>query len=367
MKPGRSWLSAEAAVPVPPTPGAPRSAQNIDSAIHRGRGEGSRAIEVVYLAERVDVVNLSDTPMTTLDESQLQRIDTARDRSTEEDRRATPSPSDAVFLASGRVGHEERRAPSASDPRSGTPTTRAASVGAAEAETSTRAEGVRREPAPIGGAIDEAARGILRGRGERESRASRVAYDRPPLDRAHAATPSDVRDAHVRDDVDSELLTARMIQSFVDASRQRGLGTSGAGGVGGRERGAGGDGFPGGSARPYAPGAGDDGALYTGDSRYTSWVRDQRRRIQDGLEFPRARQLAMDQGLSVHRVRVRRDGTLAASPRLVRSTGFTDLDDAARRAIEAALPFAPLPDDLAPELATLSVDLTIEFVNPMVR
>src|SRR5690606_19929851 len=108
-------------------------------------------------------------------------------------------------------------------------------------------------------------------------------------------------------------------------------------------------------------------ALDTSDARYRRWFLDNRRRVYDALEFPRRRALAMDQGTSIYSVVVQRDGRLAGAPRLVRSSGYEDLDRAALAAIQAATPFSPLPDDIAPELARVPLRLPIQFENPMFR
>jgi len=75
----------------------------------------------------------------------------------------------------------------------------------------------------------------------------------------------------------------------------------------------------------------------------------------------------MDQGTTVFRIVVRRDGSLRSPPSLVRSSGYADLDEAARRAILSAQPFAPLPPELAPGQEQLALRLPIEFQNPMVH
>ena len=62
-----------------------------------------------------------------------------------------------------------------------------------------------------------------------------------------------------------------------------------------------------------------------------------------------------------------RDGALSEKPKLVRSSGFADFDQAARTAIERALPFAPLPKELAPELTRIGVLIPVAFSNPMIE
>ena len=66
------------------------------------------------------------------------------------------------------------------------------------------------------------------------------------------------------------------------------------------------------------------------------------------------------------RVRFRRDGTLAARPLLSRSSGFDDLDRAAAEAIAAAH-FDPVPPELGVGRDEITVTLTSQWWNPMVR
>jgi TonB family protein len=123
----------------------------------------------------------------------------------------------------------------------------------------------------------------------------------------------------------------------------------------------------GGRARSLGPGRGQYDALDTSDGRYRRWYTELAREIQRAMVFPRDRAVAMDQGISVYRIVVRRDGTLAGAPRLLRSSGFHDFDRAALAAIERTLPFSPMPDDLAPGRASVRIDLPLDFSNPMVR
>ncbi|HJL34817.1 MAG TPA: hypothetical protein RMG95_03855, partial [Polyangiaceae bacterium LLY-WYZ-15_(1-7)] len=107
-------------------PGGARSAQNVDARSRGERGDGRGAMEVVLLTDRAHGVTLQDGPMNAPHVSQIQRIRTARDRASWENRRATPNPNDQPFLASGEGRHPERRPVSARD----------------------AAEGARRAPAP---------------------------------------------------------------------------------------------------------------------------------------------------------------------------------------------------------------------------
>src|SRR5690606_20917864 len=211
--------------------------------------------------------------------------------------------------------------------------------------------------------------GILGGEGTRRSEAAHVAHARPPVDRGPAATQSDAIDPRIRDEDDAELLARSMMQGWVESTTRSGpRAGEGSGGVGGGgTAGSGGGTREGGRAASYGPGDGRFDALDTSDARYRRWFLASRRRVHDALRFPRERALAMDQGVSIYSVVVRRDGTLASPPHLVRSSGFDDMDRAALAAIREATPFAPLPDDLAPERDELRIRLPIEFSNPMVR
>jgi TonB family protein len=188
------------------------------------------------------------------------------------------------------------------------------------------------------------------------------------VDDGPAATVAD-QPGRVRDNRDAELLAARMVQSFVEATqadgRAEGRGTGGSGHGG--KPGSGGTSGAGGRSTSHQPGPGRYPALDTGDHRYRTWYNSQRRRIERALVFPRERQLAMDQGTAVYRLTVRRNGTLADAPRLLRRSGHADLDRAALAAIRESVPFDPIPPDLAPSYEAIRVTLALQFSNPMVR
>ncbi len=372
-------------------PGGSTARANVDAPTAGGGGEATGAYEVVLLVSERAPVTLVDAPLNAADRSQAQRIDTARDRASWENRRATPHPADDAFLASGAGLHRERRELSSVDPRQGARTAPSESregdpsSGEATSDGQGTATGSRadraavvtpgREAPAAGGSRGGArgteraspGRGILEATGRRESARAAVATGRPSLDHGPAATTA-LQAGRVRDDVDAELLAASLFESRVDASRRAGLREgSGRGGTVGPAGEGTGTGGVGGSAQPFGPGSGGYDALDTSDGRYRSWLLSQRRRIEARLVFPRARQLARDQGTSVVRLTVRRDGSVATPPRVIRSSGFEDLDAAALLAVRESLPFAAIPDDLARGHAQVPVTLPIEFSNPMVR
>jgi protein TonB len=378
------WRGGPPTARAPALAGGSTSRVNVDAERDGRGGEASGAYEVILLVSREAPLTLVDAPLVAADRSQIQRIDTGDARASWEDRRATPNPRDEVFLASGTGPHRERRPAATADAREGARTAPVASVeGAERTGASSRAtssggvtggaEAERELPSSaaaaraIGAERASPGSGILRGEGVRPSVAAAVATGRPSVDRGPAATLAERR-ARPSDDVDAELLAASLFESQVDASRRAGARPGeGAGGQPWAGAGAGSGDARGGVARPYGPGAGGFDALDTSDPRYRRWLLELRRRIEARLEFPRARQLARDQGTSVVRLTVRRDGSIGEAPRVIRSSGFDDLDAAALRAVERSLPFAPIPADLAPGRPALVVTLPIEFSNPMVR
>jgi TonB family protein len=211
-------------------------------------------------------------------------------------------------------------------------------------------------------------RGIAHGKGQSAQLSAKVQFARPNVDRGPAATPAEAQDAKVRDNQDAELLAAALQRSIVDASTQRAQRR--AEGIGGTAEGPGssqdGDGR-GARARPYLPGPGNASALDTQDARYVRWFVEQKERVQSQLVFPTLRALAKDQGVSIYRIVVRRDGRLSGTPRLVRSSGFSDFDAAAISAIQRALPFSPLPGQILPNEGDLSLLIPVAFSNPMVQ
>lgn len=352
--------------------GGPSSDSALDLDAREGRG-GSAASEerALILFSFVSPLTLQDTDLNNVRENQVQRIATSPLRATQEERRATPHAAMAFFLASGQRGHEERRAPAPHDAQRGgeTDAVEPRTPASPEPKPITEAGDTRETPhghAQVG--HERTPRGIARGRGRSAQLAAQVEFARPNVDQGPAATPAEALDAKVRDNQDAELLAAIMQRSIVDASAQRALAR--AAGSGGSEHGPGlsqaGD-AQGARARPYMPGPGNANALDTADKRYVRWFVEQKQRVQDQLVFPLQRALAKDQGTSIYRVIVRRDGGLATAPRLVRSSGFSDFDEAAVVAIRRALPFTPLPDQLAPGEADLSLLIPVAFSNPMVQ
>ncbi len=367
---GATFVDTRASRPVP---GGADSPQNIDADDAGRGGDGVGAAAVLLLLPTDAPLTLTDSTLNAIGVGQTQRIDTARVRASWEDRRATPTPRDEAFLASGTGLHRERRTLARVDAADGAERAPLpSSAGGASADREGDVEMLPR--AGVADRTDPGARsdspgvGIIGGTGTRSSEAAAVAFGRPEVDLGPAATTTETRD-RPSDARRSELLATSPQQSLVEATERSGPRVDdGRGGVLARGPiGSGGGAREGGRALARGAGPGPFDALDTSDARYVGWLGALRRRVTDVLEFPRARQLAMDQGTSVFRLTVRRDGSIEGTPRLIRSSGFTDLDAAARVALDRALPLDPVPSGMFAGRTRLEVTVPIVFWNPMAR
>ncbi|MEM9193608.1 MAG: TonB family protein [Myxococcota bacterium] len=361
-------------------PGGGLSAQNIHARRSGEGGDGRGPSKVILLLPRDQDITLQDSPTTAWGVAQTQRIRTSSERRTRDTRRATPNPHDQVFLATNDGMHEERR-PVAADPlegarrapersREGGPASqRAGQPAGATGGPGTVVPRDGATEARSQGAVASPGVGIQDGRGRESHVGADVAHGRPPVDEGPAAAHAEVTDPRIADNRDAELLAAQMVESMVEATDrtgpERGVGSGGVGGGG--APGSGGSAGTGGRAVAFGPGNGGFAGLDTSDRRYLRWHLRLRRSVYRRLVFPPARALAMDQGWSVYEFRVRRNGSLVGAPELLRSSGFADLDAAARQAIVEAAPFSPLPEELGRGLAIHTVSLRVEHSNPMIQ
>lgn len=104
-----------------------------------------------------------------------------------------------------------------------------------------------------------------------------------------------------------------------------------------------------------------------GQQMFVSWQRSVVRCIERKVVYPTERAIAMDQGLVLHRLSIKRDGHLYAAPRLLQSSGFADMDLAVRIAIERCAPFAPVPKHIERDRPVVTLNIPYEMSNPMFR
>ncbi|MBK1644224.1 hypothetical protein CKO25_06060 [Thiocapsa imhoffii] len=118
----------------------------------------------------------------------------------------------------------------------------------------------------------------------------------------------------------------------------------------------------------------DDGALgrarrksvsaNTREFRYASYLEAWARKVEriGNLNYPQAAREQRMFGTLVLQVAVRSDGSVEQI-RVVRSSGFELLDEAAIRIVELAAPFAPFPPDIAAETDVLDIVRTWRFLQ----
>lgn len=334
-----------------------------------GRGGTSEVNEAALnLADSNDGITLNRDPLNRLDQrSQVQRLRTARERRSWDDRRATPQPGELSFLASGDQGRQYRRPPALSDPSAGLArlqraSTQGGSAGlpAGEDTSADAALGSAR----VGGERRRSGTGVADGRPGRDYRESaRVAYARPWVPAGRAAVPAPER-GRPADTMDSSQDVASRVASLIHASTAGGTLGRGAGGVASTEPQPGSGGVSGGGSRSSANGVGfgprrDDAP----DPRLVTYFRDVQRRVRWDRAFP---DWAINDGLggvAIIGITVRPDGRLA-KVHVVRASGVSEFDRNLVAAIERAAPFAPLPDMLG--VAELSGHLRFDAVNPAV-
>lgn len=103
----------------------------------------------------------------------------------------------------------------------------------------------------------------------------------------------------------------------------------------------------------------------TQDRRYQRYYQEISQRVAQVREFPKSMALRLLQGETIVQFVVGVDGRLREGPRVVKSSGFTEFDSAAVRAVKRAAPFPPMPD---PSRAhPVPVSLRQIFDNPVIR
>jgi TonB family protein len=122
---------------------------------------------------------------------------------------------------------------------------------------------------------------------------------------------------------------------------------------------------------PAAYGARDPAALgpevseRTADRRYDRYLLEVKNKVRKTWEIPRSLVVRLEQGETVVTFVIGLDGQVGDGPRLVKSSGFPELDDSALRAVRRAAPFPPMSDrrSARPQRVTMSLGLD----NPVIR
>jgi periplasmic protein TonB len=103
----------------------------------------------------------------------------------------------------------------------------------------------------------------------------------------------------------------------------------------------------------------------TQDRMYQRYYLEIKQRVERVREFPKSLALRLEQGETIVQFVLGVDGQLRDGPRVVKSSGFSEFDSEAVRAVKRAAPFPPMP---GPSKARpLPVSLREIFDNPVIR
>ena len=313
-----------------------------------GRGGSKTAAEAATnLDSHVDPISLETDALTHLERSQVQRLRTANARRSWDDHRATPTPMQLTFLATGKGGVPERRARATNAPGSLAGSVAASLgglAGATDADAGPAGDPApgaalpgRREPEQQAGVPSAAQRGA-------PSRGAQVLIARPWVMRGRPALPTEVR-ARPADVDDSSQAVAARVAALIHASTIGAPLGPGVGGepVGGHPGRSGTEGI-GSRATPSGFGPGLD-AL--NDPGIQGFVAGLKQRVDDQLRraFP---DWAIEEGRSGHvifELAVLADGRLERV-RMVRPSGITEYDRNVLAGVRRIASFGPLPKAL---------------------
>ncbi len=345
----------------------------LDDARHGRAGVATSSDRPTNLSDRDEQMHLTSDLINRLDFDQQQRIRSAHDRETWEDRRASREPMELSFLASGKGQRAERRSPTESDPSRGARASESPSVKGSAVGTPPIPDG-ELEQRTENGSEQEGSLASASGLGVHDGRVglvhragAHVMRARPDVVLAAVSVPA-TRRGRPRDDIESDQEVAATLRSIVHASTAAGAVGEGSGGVaGGGTPGAGGRTGAGSTGRPIGPGDSEWWDLDTNDSRLLPYFR----RIHQKLDplwahaFPLRAALDLRQGTVIFAVTISANGEARPEWPPLRPSGVPEFDRNCYEAIQRASPFDPIPAALGTR--ELHVRMPFDAQNPIVK
>jgi TonB family protein len=374
-----------------PRPAGGASEAFVDGA-RRGRAGDQTGEKAIHLADRAETKTFVPDPTNRLDRDQHQRLKSGESRASWEDRRATPHPLDATFVAVG-TGRVAERRDAARDPsrgslhdaRSAEASGGALGAGSEEAVAAlepSAGDGVR--PPNAGHLLDDAAPssavrrgtdgaapglGIAVGAVGADHRASANSENaRPDVAEGYAAVPA-ANPGKASDNVDSaqeaEKLMKSLVQSSTFGSRQDGSGRGGE--VGAGDLGANGTTGDGSKAGPAGDGFGDVLDWNSRDGRLVGWYRRLHGKIDPLWKdaFPKEDLLELRQGTVILEFSVHRDGSITVAWPPVRRSGIDAFDKNVAAALRRASPVEPPPAVLGRDTVRIRAPFRVD--NPLIK
>ncbi|HVU04711.1 MAG TPA: TonB family protein [Polyangiaceae bacterium] len=327
-------------------------------------GERTAREAALHLSDSVDGLTLSPDPTYFTELTQVSRIDTASERLSREDRRATPNPMELTFVSEGRGTRHARLTPAPSDPAEGAHGGVPVPLGA-RSEVREPSDDGQAPPMPVAvrpGAGLVAPLGVQSGTTRADYRRSAaVALARPSVKQARASVSTTAK-GRPNDDTDSSEEVALAVRSLITASTAggpKGIGVGGAEGP--RGAGEGGIDGTGSRARPSGEG-GRDGAELLGIESYAAALT---RKVYPYWEdaFPIWARIEGRGGVAVIGVTLGDGGTIREL-HVVRGSGIPEFDEKVAVALAKASPYGPLPRALRG--SGLELHIAFDAMNPAV-
>lgn len=330
-------------------------------------GERTSREAATNLVSSIDPIALERDPETMRDRSQVSRLRTAWQRESHDDRRATPTPMELTFLATGKGQVRARRDYSPTDPARGVVSGGVATtVGSKVGGQGATATGIEPDAAQAGSVAG--AREARLGQGARDGReaqefhaAAQVLFARPLVPAARAAVPTETR-GRPNDTLDSSQEVAARVSSLLHASSAGGEVGPGVGGErGGGAPGAFGKSGIGSRSSPSGAGFGKDFADDPGFSGYSRALRNQLSRVL-AKAFP---DWAIEQGRGGHvifEMTLGADGK-PSGVRIVRPSGVGEYDANVLRAVRGVASFGRLPEGFG---VPAQFRVSWDAVNPVI-
>jgi hypothetical protein len=345
----------------------------VDTSTRGHGGSGATPLRAIHLEDRAEPFRYQPDAMSRLDRDQLQRLRTANERASYEDRRATTHPMELIFLATSFYDREERRTPSDVDPSRGAQSAQQAAIvggkiGNSEASETSEKQADQRGAENRGAANASPGVGVDDGNPGADHRASaRVAAGRPDVTHGPTTIPA-VNSDRPSDTVDSNQEVSDLIRSQVHASMAGGAVGSGNGGSdGGGDPGAGAVSGGGSHPHPLGVGMGDWVDLQTNDPAYVAYFRKLHEKIDPlwAHAFPKSAILELKQGTVILRVTIENDGSAHVAWPPLRASGIDEFDRNCAAAVRKAAPFDAIPAALGHR--RLILDFPFVADNPIIK
>jgi TonB family protein len=322
----------------------------------RGRG-GHPGERATNLASSVDPLTLERDPLNHLTRSEVQRLKTAPQRRSLDDRRATPHPMELDFVVSGRGALALRRPIALAVPNAGAPYGAAPAVLGSTPGSVDSAGWEGQRGAPTAGRLKVEAAGIRAAQGPLHQVAVAAEKARPLVPASRAAVPTAAFESP-SDTIDSHQRVADRVVRLMQAST---MGGDAQGPGGERDSGAPGAGQGLASGARAVPGGAGAG-LADPDDEAQTFLRRVRAAIDRALgrTFPLWAIAEGRGGLVVFDLGLSADGKVA-SVAVVRPSGVEEYDSNVLTAVRRIASFGPVPPAFRSGLR-----ITYDSRNPVV-